>query len=62
MKKVIGCDKEPRYVEIAQERIEAFYRGELAIRPIDRDLYTPVGKVSRVPDEWRLISNSIEEV
>lgn len=61
-RKVIGCDKEPRYVEIAQERIEAFYRGELAIRPMDRDLYTPVGKVSRVPDEWRLISNSVEEV
>ncbi len=60
-RRAIGCDKEARYIEIAQERIEAFYRGELAIRPMDRDLYTPVGKVSRVPNEWRLISNSLEE-
>jgi hypothetical protein len=41
--------------------IEAFYRGGLAIRPMDRDLYTPVGKFSRVPDEWQLISSSLEE-
>ncbi len=51
--KVIGCDKEIHYIEIAKERIKAFYTGQLPIRPIERELYKPQGKVSRVPDEWK---------
>ena len=53
-RRVIGCDKEERYIEIAKERIKAFYRGKLSMRPIERELYKPQGKVSKVPDEWRL--------
>ncbi len=51
-RKAIGCDKESLYVEIARERIKKLYRGNLPIRPIERELYTPQGKVSRVPQEW----------
>jgi len=53
-RRVIGCDKEPAYIEIARERIQAYYKGTLPIRPIERELYVPQGKVSRVPDEWKL--------
>ncbi|MBE3561313.1 MAG: site-specific DNA-methyltransferase [Ktedonobacteraceae bacterium] len=51
-RKVIGCDKEASYIEIAKERIQAFFQGKLPLRPMDRELYTPQGKVSRVPAEW----------
>jgi adenine-specific DNA-methyltransferase len=52
-RKVIGCDKEERYIAIAKERIQAFYEGRLPMRPMERELYTPTGKVARVPDEWK---------
>lgn len=51
-RKAIGCDKERTYVDIAQKRIEDFYNGKLPIRPMNRELYKPQGKVSRLPDEW----------
>ena len=51
--RVIGCDKERLYMDIAKERIKAFYNGSLPMRPIERELYEPQGKVSRVPDEWK---------
>lgn len=52
-RKAIGCDKERAYGDIARNRIEALYRGELPIRPMDREPYKPQGKVSRLPDEWK---------
>lgn len=52
-RKAIGCDKESAYVEIAKQRIEALYQGNLPLRPMDRELYKPQGKVSRLPDEWK---------
>ncbi len=52
-RRVIGCDKESLYMDIAKDRIKAFYNGSLPMRPIERDLYEPQGKVSRVPDEWK---------
>lgn len=51
-RKVIGCDKEASYIEITKQRIKAFYQGNLPMRPIDRELYPPQGKVSKVPVEW----------
>ncbi len=53
-RKVIGCDKEARYIEIAKARIRAFHNGNLPMRPIERELYEPQGKVSKVPDEWKV--------
>ncbi len=52
-RKVIGCDKEADYIGIAKERIKAFYQGNLPMRPIERELYAPQGKVSKVPEEWK---------
>ena len=52
-RKVVGCDKEARYIEIAKKRITDFYQGKLPIRPIERELYLPQGKVSKVPEEWK---------
>lgn len=36
-----GCDVEPRYVEIAWERIHALRAGMLRTRPMDRPVYDP---------------------
>lgn len=54
-RKVIGCDKEADYIEVARDRIEAFYRGELPIRPLGKAVHVPTGreKVAQVPDEWK---------
>ncbi|HEY0755121.1 MAG TPA: site-specific DNA-methyltransferase [Ktedonobacteraceae bacterium] len=52
-RKAIGCDKEQAYIDISRDRIEALYRGDLAIRPMERELYIPQGKVSRLPEEWK---------
>ncbi len=54
-RRVIGCDYEPDYTRIAQERIAAFYAGQLKIRPLGKPVHQPSGreKVARVPDEWK---------
>jgi DNA modification methylase len=54
-RKVIGVDREPKYIEIARQRIKDFYTGRLKIRPIFKPVYTPNGreKVSQVPFEWQ---------
>ncbi len=55
-RKVIGCDKESRYIQIARERITAFSEGKLKIRPLGKEVYKPTGKekVSQIPKEWLL--------
>lgn len=52
---VIGCDRDPSYIEIAKERILALQRGELEIRPMGKAVHVPTGreKVVQVPDEWK---------
>ncbi len=54
-RKAIGCDKEETYIEIAKERIELFYNGELKIRPMQKPIYQPTGreKTSQKPKEWK---------
>lgn len=53
-RRVAGCDKEPDYVQIAKERIEAFYSGTLKIRPLGKAVHQPSGreKVAQIPSEW----------
>ncbi|MCD6502401.1 site-specific DNA-methyltransferase [bacterium] len=53
-RRAIGCDKEKKYIDVAHERIGAFYRGELKIRPLGKPIYKPTGreKTSRKPEEW----------
>lgn len=54
-RRAIGYEKELPYVEIAHQRLAAFFNGELAIRPLGKPVYVPTGneKVAQVPDEWK---------
>lgn len=54
-RRAMGCEKEVSYVEIARERLNAFFNGELPIRPLGKPVYVPTGKekVARIPDEWK---------
>ncbi len=53
-RRVMGCEKEPDYIKIAEERIIAYSQGELKIRPLGKPVYQPTGreKVSQIPVEW----------
>lgn len=54
-RKVVGCDKEATYVEIANQRIRDLFLGRLKIRKMGTPVYTPTGreKVSQFPIEWK---------
>jgi DNA modification methylase len=54
-RRVIGCDKDKRYIEVAKQRILQFYQGTLKIRPLGKPVYVATGreKVAQVPEEWR---------
>ncbi len=54
-RRAIGSEKETEYVEIARERLDAFFGGVLKARPLGRPVHTPTGreKVAQVPDEWK---------
>lgn len=53
-RRAIGCEKEPEYVEVARQRIRAFYAGTLPYRPLGRPVHVPSGreKVCQIPPEW----------
>jgi adenine-specific DNA-methyltransferase len=53
-RKVIGCEKERQYVDVARERIERLWAGNLKIRRLGTPIYEPSGreKVSRRPPDW----------
>jgi DNA modification methylase len=53
-RRVIGCDKEPDYIDLTKQRIADFYAGRLKIRPLGKPVHTPSGreKVAQVPEEW----------
>lgn len=63
-RRAIGSEKEPDYVNIATERIHAYYNGSLKLRPLGRPVHEPTGreKVTQVPLEWQKSSeeNSAE--
>jgi DNA modification methylase len=50
----MGSEQEPEYVELARQRIEAYWNGELKIRPLGKPIHVPSGRerVSQVPAEW----------
>jgi len=54
-RKAMGSEKEDRYIEIATQRLEAYFAGELRIRPLGKPVHTATGreKVAQVPDEWK---------
>lgn len=55
-RRVIGVDKEPAYIQIAKQRIEAYNRGQLKMREMGKPILVPNGreKWSRIPDEWKV--------
>lgn len=57
-RKVMGCDKELKYIQIAKERIAALYNSTLKIRPLGKPVYVATGreKVSQIPQQWKLMS------
>jgi adenine-specific DNA-methyltransferase len=54
-RRVIGCDKEPQYTQIAKQRILDYFAGTMRVRPLGKPVYKPTGreKLSQVPPEWR---------
>lgn len=54
-RKSAGVDKESEYIDIAIQRIEAFYAGYLKIRKLGQPVHEPTGheKVSQIPLEWK---------
>ncbi len=54
-RRALGSEKEPQYVEIARERLTAYYNGTLKLRKLGTPVYVPSGRerVSRIPDEWK---------
>ena len=53
-RKVIGCDKESNYVQIARERIEQLAAGKLRTRRLGTPVHQPTGreKISQRPAGW----------
>ncbi|TCM12136.1 site-specific DNA-methyltransferase (adenine-specific)/adenine-specific DNA-methyltransferase [Novosphingobium sp. PhB165] len=53
-RRVIGIDKDERYIGVAVERVAAVKRGELNLRPSGRAVRAPKANesVAQVPSEW----------
>ncbi|MBN1188218.1 MAG: site-specific DNA-methyltransferase [Dehalococcoidales bacterium] len=53
-RQAIGSEKERKYVDIAQKRIENLFSGNLPIRSLGKPLHQPqkAEKVSQVPIDW----------
>jgi DNA modification methylase len=47
-------DREPQYIEITKERVQAFQNGTLKTRPLGTLVHKPTGKekVAQIPSEW----------
>jgi adenine-specific DNA-methyltransferase len=54
-RRAMGSEKEVEYVDIARQRLLAYFSGTLRYRPIGKPVYEPTGKekISRIPDEWK---------
>jgi adenine-specific DNA-methyltransferase len=53
-RRAIGSEKEDDFVNIAHDRIHAYFNGTIQLRPIGKPVHTPTGneKVARMPAEW----------
>lgn len=53
-RKVVGCDWDATYVQIAKERIRDLFLGQVKIRKMGTPIYKPTGqeKVSQIPLGW----------
>ena len=50
----MAIDRDPQYISITKDRINAFQSGVLKIRPLGKPVHKPTGreKVSQIPLEW----------
>jgi len=57
-RRAAGSEKEAEYVDIARERLQAYFNGTLKVRPLGKPIHQPTGKekVARVPEEWQAVS------
>ncbi len=54
-RRAAGCDKEAEYIEVARERLNDYFSGQLKRRPLGKPVHTPTGRerVSQVPEGWK---------
>lgn len=54
-RRVIGIDRDPKYIALARERIAALHNGELRLRPSGIAVRTPAAgeSVAKTPDDWK---------
>jgi len=54
-RRVMGSEQEAKYVDIARERLRAYFNGVLPYRPLGKPVHQPTGreKVAQVPKEWQ---------
>ena len=55
-RRVMGCEREPQYIEEAKKRMELLFSGKLPYRPLGKPVHQPTGreKVSQIPKMWLL--------
>jgi len=54
-RRAMGSEQEAKYVDIAYERLEAYFNGVLPYRPLGKPIYQPTGreKIAQMPKEWQ---------
>jgi adenine-specific DNA-methyltransferase len=57
-RRVMGSEQEAKYVDIAHERLKAYFNGVLPYRPLGKPVYQPTGreKIAQVPKEWQSVA------
>ena len=52
---VIGIEREKKYVDIANQRIDDLKEGKLKLRPINKPIHKPkaTDKIAQIPNEWQ---------
>lgn len=54
-RRAMGSEQDATYLEIARERLAAYFNGTLRIRPMGKPVHKPSGneKVAQIPPEWQ---------
>ncbi len=60
-RRAAGVEKEPDYVQMARERLTAYFNGTLGVRPMGKPVFQPTGneKTSQIPKEWQTTAQPI---
>lgn len=59
-RRAIASERDSVYAELAVERVQSYFSGQLKLRPLGRPVYEPTGKekVSQIPAEWQPVQQS----